>query len=57
MAALMAFLITYQEYTHHYSDKREVRKIAFKAAAFTLVFFLIAGLLLGIVLDRFIRGI
>jgi uncharacterized membrane protein len=57
LAALMAFMITYQEYLHHYPDKRKVRKMAFKTAAFTLVFFLIAGLLLGIILDRFIRGI
>jgi F0F1-type ATP synthase assembly protein I len=57
LAALMAFLITYQEYTHHYSDKGKARKMAFKTAAFTLAFFLITGLLLGILLDRFIWGI
>jgi F0F1-type ATP synthase assembly protein I len=56
LAALMAFLITFQEYTRHYADKGKVRKMAFKTAAFTLAFFLIAGLLVAILLDLFIWG-
>jgi len=46
----MAFLITYEEYVHHYPDKRKALKTALKAAGFTLVFFLALGLLLAIIL-------
>ena len=50
LAAIMAFLITYGEYEHHYPDKRKVLKTALEAAIFTLVVFLALGLLLGIIL-------
>jgi purine-cytosine permease-like protein len=50
LAAIMAFLITYEEYVHHYPNKTEVLKTALKAAGFTLVFFLALGLLLAIIL-------
>jgi len=46
----MAFLITYEEYVHHYPDKRKALKTALKTAIFTLVFFLVLGLLLAIIL-------
>jgi hypothetical protein len=50
LGAAMAFLITYEEYAHHYPNKREVLKKALEAAVFTLVFFLALGLLLAIML-------
>ena len=50
LAAVMAFLITYAEYAHHYLDKRKVFKTALEAAVFTFVVFLALGLLLGIIL-------
>jgi len=50
LAALMAFLIFYDEYEHHYADKRKASKAAFEAAIFTLVFFLALGLFLGLIL-------
>lgn len=50
LAAIMAFLITYGEYAHHYPDKRKVLKTALEAAIFTLLFFLVLGLLLAIIL-------
>jgi purine-cytosine permease-like protein len=50
LAAIMAFLITYGEYAHHYPDKRKVLKTALEAGIFTLVFFLALGLLLAIIL-------
>jgi purine-cytosine permease-like protein len=50
LAAVMAFLITYEEYVHHYHDKRKTLKTALEAAIFTLVFFLALGLLLAIIL-------
>ena len=50
LAAAAAFVITYEEYVHHYPDKRKVLKTALEAAGFTLVFFLALGLLLAIIL-------
>jgi len=49
-AAAMAFLITYEEYKHHYPDKQQVFKTALEAAVFTLVVFLTLGLLLSLIL-------
>jgi len=37
VAAAMAFLITYEEYSHHFTDKRKPLKFAFEAAIFTLI--------------------
>ena len=50
LAAIMAFLIIYEEYKHHYPDKRQVCKEALKAACFTFVFFLVLGFFLGLIL-------
>ena len=50
LAAIMAFLITYGEYAHHYSNKQKVLKAALEAGVFTLFFFLALGLLLAIIL-------
>jgi len=50
LAAAAAFVITYEEYVHHYPNKREVLKKALETAVFTLVFFLALGLLLAIIL-------
>lgn len=46
----MAFLITYEEYRHHYPDRRQVRNAALQAAVFALAFFLLVGLALAVVL-------
>jgi hypothetical protein len=40
IASLMAFLITYQEFTHHYPDKGKPFRLAMQAAIFAFVFFL-----------------
>ena len=55
LAALMAYLITYNEYAHHFNDKREVIKTAVKTAIITFIFFLGLGLVLAIVLPRIIN--
>lgn len=39
LAALMAYLITYNEYMHHYQSSREPRKLASQAAIFTFFLF------------------
>jgi hypothetical protein len=50
LAAIMAFLITYDGYKHHYPEKGKARKKAFEAGIFTLAFFLALGSLLAIIL-------
>lgn len=53
LAAAMAYIITYQEYKHHYPDKRQAVRAALGAAVFTLIIFLILGLLTGIILPHY----
>ncbi|NLH15866.1 MAG: hypothetical protein GX455_04750 [Phycisphaerae bacterium] len=50
LAGMMAYLITYEEYRHHYCNKPEVMKAALKAAGFAFVFFLGLGVALGLIL-------
>jgi H+/Cl- antiporter ClcA len=47
LAALMAYLITYNEWTHHYPTKKEPRKIALETAILTFVFFFSLSLISG----------
>ena len=54
LAALCAFLITYGEYAHHYPDRKKPLKIAIEAAVFTLIVFVILGVLAGLLLNQFI---
>jgi len=52
IAGLMAFLITYHEYQRHYADKQQPLRIAFEAALFTFVFFMIISAVIGLILNR-----
>lgn len=47
IAAAMAFLITYEEYSHHYMDKKQPLKFALEAAIFTFILFAILSLLVS----------
>lgn len=48
LGALMAYLITYKEWMHHYSSPKIPRKMALETAIFTLFFFLAIALLVGV---------
>ncbi len=50
LAGAMAFLIVYQEYLHHFTDKRMALRAGLEAGAFTLVVFLGIGIFLGFIL-------
>jgi len=50
IAALVAFFITYNEYSRHYATNKEPLKLAFEAAFFTLIVFLILGMIAAIIL-------
>jgi len=55
LAALMAFIITYGEYQHHYPDKATPRKLAIEAAAGTFVFFMIISVVIGWFLGKMLK--
>ncbi len=52
-AAIIAFIITYDEYQHHL-DKKSARNQAIQAAVFTFIVFIVVGLLSGYVFNTFI---
>ncbi len=47
LGALMAYLITYKEWMHHYTSPKIPRRIALETAVFTLVFFIVVAMLVG----------
>jgi hypothetical protein len=53
-ASIMAFLITYGEYLHHYPDKKRPVRLAIQAAAATFMFFMALALAIGFVLENMI---
>ncbi|MDI6864480.1 MULTISPECIES: hypothetical protein [Thermodesulfovibrio] len=55
IAAVMVYLITYNEYMHHYTTKKEPRKIALETAIFTFVFFIVVGFFIVYVLINWIE--
>lgn len=48
LAALMAYLITYKEWEHHYPSPKIPRRMAIETAIFTLLFFLGVTLVLAL---------
>ena len=52
IAGLMAFLITYKEYEHHYPGKKEPLRLALEAAIFTFAFFMIVSAVIGLILNK-----
>jgi hypothetical protein len=53
LAAAMAFIITYGEYTHHYSDKKMPLKLAIEAAILSFIVFGLISLVVGLVASTF----
>jgi len=49
IAAAMAFLITYGEYSRHYTDKKIPLKFAIEAAIMTFIIFAVISFLIGLV--------
>jgi len=47
IAAIMAFLITYNEYQRHYPTKTKPRRMALEVAIITFVFFLVLSVVIG----------
>ena len=55
LAAVMAYLITYEEYRRHFPDRRRAISESVQTAAVTLLFFLIVGAVLSPFLARLAR--
>lgn len=53
LAAVIAYIITYDEYSRHL-DKKSARKQSLQSALFTFIVFIIAGLLSGYVFDTYV---
>ena len=51
LAAAMAFLNTYEEFSHHGLSRRDLLRRSLGTAAMTLVFFLAAAMLVGWLFD------
>ena len=54
IGAVMAFLITYEEYTHHYADQRKIFRQAVKTAVFTFFVLLAVTIIAGLFLRRIV---
>ena len=54
LAAIVAFLITYQEYQKHKFSKSRLIKMSLEAAFFTLIVFVVISLVVGYVLINFV---
>jgi len=52
IAAIMAYLITYSEYRHHYTENRLVIKNSLISAFITLSVFLVLSLLVSVIINK-----
>lgn len=55
LAALMAYLITYGEYRHHYPDRGRVIREALRTAIVTLLVFLVLGIAASFILPGILK--
>jgi len=55
LAAIAAYLITYSEYQHHYSDNKKPKKLAMETALGTLLLFLLISLTIGWFMDGIVK--
>jgi len=53
LAGLMAFLVTYGEYSHHYADRKEPLKFAIAAAVFTFLVFGLMFFAISFIIPKF----
>jgi hypothetical protein len=53
-AAIIAYIITYDEYNHHMDKKSAIRQ-SLQSAFFTLIVFIVVGLASGYVFNTFIN--
>jgi putative effector of murein hydrolase len=52
IAAIMAFLISYEEYMHHFPDRKTVIRMSLEPALLAFAVFLVLGVILAVTLPR-----
>ena len=55
IASLAAFLISYEEYSRHYKDKRKALRLSLKTAVFAFMVFLTLAIIIGFFIDRALK--
>jgi len=50
----MAYVITLEEYSHHFAQRNKASRPAFKVALLTFLFFIILTVILGLLLSHFV---
>ena len=55
LAGIMAFIITYEEYSHHQLGARTVAKHALRTGVVALAFFVLLALGLSVILPRVVN--
>ena len=55
LAGLMAFAITYEEYQHHFPNRRRVMRVSLEAGAIAFLVFLLVSIVGGILAAQLIR--
>jgi len=56
VGALMAYVIAYEEYSHHYADKKKPFHHAMQTAIFTFCVFLVLSIIVGFSLNRLFKS-
>lgn len=54
VAALMAFVISYSEYSRHFPDRREPLRLSLQTAAVAWILFMLVGVGGGWFVERFV---
>jgi len=52
LASAMAFLISWQEYSHHFHDRKRVLRLSLRTAAVAFLFFVALSVLAALALSR-----
>lgn len=55
VAGLMAYIITFNEYRHHFVEPRRARRVSLHMALVTMGFFLLTGAVVAVVLPRLLQ--
>ena len=55
-SALIAYLITYDEYRHHFESTKKARETSLRMAGITFLVFVAAGLTAGFVMKKIANG-
>jgi uncharacterized membrane protein SpoIIM required for sporulation len=52
LASAMAFLITWQEYSRHFHDRKKALRLALRSAVVAFLFFVVLSVVAGLAISR-----